>query len=191
MDADRDYSTHIHLRWNAQSKTRQRIRWRVRKVLLAGLVINDMEAATGRPRRNIAAAEADVSVRGELRVVHQARLIVVGINRVGLEVARANRVVRRKREGDDLIDADARAGQAAIQASEEPCRVRFIRRTENGGLLHGGAQFATADEFKSIVKAAAEFSFRTGATGGEQRGQSRRGDEGESVTHKVCLISNA
>ena len=66
-------------------------------------VVEYPEAAPGKPRRDVAAAESNRAVRGEDRVFGQMRLVAVRKYRVDFEVAGGHRVIGRDWEGDDFV----------------------------------------------------------------------------------------
>jgi len=55
-----------------------------------------------------------------------------------------------------------------VNAANKTRGVTGTGRIEHGGLLNRTAQFAHANDFKSVSHAATKFLFRPGATGGEQ-----------------------
>lgn len=124
------------------------------------MFVEHAEAAAGNHGSDIAAAEAHVDVGREHGVIHQAGLVGIAIDGVSWE---NNGIVRRKGSGDDFVNADAGAGDAAIKTMQEAGRVSDVRAAENSGLFHGTANFAAAGEFGNVVEATTKFRFRTRA----------------------------
>ena len=156
------------------------------KVSAASSVRNkDVETAAGNHGRDIPAAKSQAAVSREHRVLQHAWLIVIRVNRAGRQVIGRHRVVRRERSGDDFINADACAGQRAIQPLNKSGAVRHVGSIEQSGLLHGPAQISNADNFKHVAQAASEFLFGIGAAASESAGHRNSGEEGKYVTHKI------
>jgi hypothetical protein len=61
-------------------------------------------------------------------------------------------------------------------------------RIKDGGLFDAATDFAHAGEFGDVDDAVAKPLFRPGATGDEQCGKGRHGDERFCVSHKFSIV---
>ena len=132
------------------------------------LAAQDLEAVSRDCGGNRAAAETDIGVRLKHRIRHDGRLVVIRIDGFGREMASEDRSVRWERRGDDFINANPRAGQATIEATNRRGVIGIIGRIEDSTLLHGPAVLSPTDYFLGVGHATAKFLFDTCATAGQR-----------------------
>src|ERR1051326_3731356 len=113
--------------------------------------IKNPESAARAHRRDVTAAEAEVSVSGEHRILQQARGVVVRINRIDREIVSAHRAIRRKWRGDHFINSNTGASQSTIQAVNEAVSITNFRAFEKRGLFHRAPHFAAANDLVHIA----------------------------------------
>ena len=143
----------------------------------AGLVAENGESASGRPRSDIATGETEVCVSRKNCVGQRVRLVIFRVNRID----RVNhRIIRREWRGDNFISADKCPGQTAVETVNKACRVSNVRPVEQRGLFHGTADFSHALKFVEVGNAAAQFMFRPRATR-QKQGLPRRATGVHSV----------
>jgi hypothetical protein len=145
------------------------------------------EAAAGHERGDIAAAEANRGVGIEHGIFQDARGIIVSIHRPGREIIGGNRIVWGERSGNHFVNANASAGERAIDAADEASAVGVIRTIKQRALFHGAVELAAANDFEGIGHAAAKLLFGVGAAG-ESGDCERRNKKANGISHKNILF---
>ena len=125
------------------------------------LIIENVEPASGKPRRDISAGKSDMRIGFKSGIGQNVWRVVVGINRVHRE---NHCVIRRERRGDNFVGAHKSAGDAAIESVNKAGGISLVGAAENRGLFHRAANFSAARKFSDVVHAASEFMFGTGAS---------------------------
>src|SRR6267154_3318946 len=81
----------------------------------ANLVVKNAETAARKPRRHVAATEAQGVIRVKHWPVPMARVKAVGVKRTRAQVAGPDRAVRWKRRGDYFINAHASPREGFVE----------------------------------------------------------------------------
>lgn len=105
----------------------------------AALVVEYTEPAAGHEWKDVTTSETERGIRRNEFVGNPVRTIAVGINRpfwtIDWTVVFCLPIVRKRRSGH-FVNADARAGEAAIETMEETRGVSGLRIFEDDGLFH-------------------------------------------------------
>src|SRR5258706_2261815 len=138
------------------------------------LVVKDAETAARKPRRHVAAAEAQRIIRVKRRLGPMGRVKAVRVKRTRAQVTRPNRPVGRKRRGDHFINANPGPRQSTVDSPHHARGHAGVRPFKNPGLFNGTLHLTHTGKLRHIADATAKFLFLTGTTGDQQCQQGKR-----------------
>src|SRR6185436_1038833 len=160
----------VRASWKQKSANTSALARSARRVIeKPKLIVEYLETAARNHRRHVTARKTKIRVSREGRILNQVRLVAVRVHGIRGEIMSKDRVVRRDGEGDDLIDTQQSTGKAAVHSPDHASRVGHVRPVGNGGLFNGAASFAAANNFKQIVEASPQLSFRPRAASRQER----------------------
>ncbi len=151
------------------------------------LRVEDAEAAARNHWEDVATAKAYIRVARKHRISKNARCEIIGINRSGRKIIGANRIVRRERRGDHLINPNTSSREGFVQPFMKPSCLRVFRSFKKRALLQGSAKISEPDDFVGVAQTAAKFLFDIGAAGGQRASNHRCSKERQCVTHNSVL----
>ena len=111
------------------------------------------------------ATKSNVLVRGVKRIGRQGQLIVVRSRRLWRNIFCQNRVIRRKWEGDDLIQAHTCPRERMVHTVYDARGVAVGRPVTHASFLHRRAKFAQPHNLPSVAHTPSQLFLRPGATG--------------------------
>ena len=127
------------------------------------LIVENSEPAAWNHRNHIPTEKAEIVIRAEGWIGHQARLVTVGKDRVRSKIGSETRIITGYWERGYLVNPREGSHQAFIEATNETRRVRGTRPVPQGRLFHRVQDFAAAGELGHVIEATPQFLFRAGA----------------------------